>query len=150
MTRERFATVVVCVHLIAAALHGTAHGALSVPAGGPAAVLLVAVSVYLGPLIALALLRRRRRVEAALLLTSSMTTALIYGIVFHYLVATPDRVAHVAEVAPGAWADAFRATAAVIAILEGLGAVAGLLLLRGVPTHPDGRGRRATPFHRFG
>lgn len=125
MTRERFAAIIILTHLAAASLHGVAHEELAVAAGGPMGLLLVAAAVYLGPLVALAALFRGRRVAGALVLVVSMAAALVYGLTFHYLLHTPDNVA---AAPPGLWGDVFRASAAVIAVLEACGVAAGLLL----------------------
>jgi len=125
MTRMRFAVVIILTHLAAAALHGVAHATLAVPAGGPVGALLVAAAVFAGPLLALAGLLRGRRLAGALVLSGSMAVALVYGLAFHYVLRTPDHVAHAP---PGMWGDVFRFSAAVIAILEACGLAAGLLL----------------------
>jgi hypothetical protein len=126
MTAERFAVIIIVTHLGAAALHGVAHGALGVTAGGPAGLLVVAVAVYVGPLVALAALLRGRRVAGALVLSVSMAAALVYGITVHYVLHTPD---HVASAPPGLWSDVFRSSAAAIAVLETCGLAAGVLLM---------------------
>jgi hypothetical protein len=126
MTRERFALLVTLSHLLAAALHGAAHAALAIPVRGDADLLLLVAAVYVGPLVALALLLRGHTRAGAVLLSVSMAAALIYGLVFHYMLRTPDNVALVWN---GAWGDAFRFSAALIAVLEALGVVAGALLL---------------------
>lgn len=125
MTRERLAVIVILTHLAAATLHAAAHGVLGVRAGGVAGLLVVAATVYLGPLVALAWLLGGRRVAGALVLAVSMGGALVYGITYHYVLRTPD---HVAQVPPGVWGEVFRFSAAVIAVLEAFGLAAGVLL----------------------
>jgi hypothetical protein len=125
MTTERFAVIIIVTHFGAAVLHGVAHGALGVTAGGPAGLLVVAVAVYVGPFVALAELLSGRRVAGALVLIVSMGAALVYGLVFHYVLRTPDNVARVPT---GLWGDVFRSSAAVIAVLEACGLAAGVLL----------------------
>lgn len=125
MTRERFAVTIILTHLVVAGLHGVAHGALAVPAGGRAGVLLVAVAVFIGPLVALAGLLAGPRITGALVLSVSMAASLVYGFLFHYVLRTPD---HVASTPHGLWGDVFRFTAAIIAVLEAGGLAAGLLL----------------------
>lgn len=126
MTRERFALIVIVTHLAVATLHGVAHAVLAVPAGGLAGLLVVVAAVYVGPLVALAGLLGGRRAAGALVLSVSMAAALVYGLAFHYLLRTPDHVAHAPR---GPWGDLFRSSAAAIAVLEACGLSAGVLLL---------------------
>jgi hypothetical protein len=148
MTRKRFAMVIIWFHLAAAALHGAAHGALGIPVRGTADLLVIAGAVYVGPLVALVVLSRDRATVGALCLSISMGAALIYGIAFHFVLATPDNVTSLPH---GGWGVVFRATAALIAVLEALGVAAGgLLLLPHPAVVPPGRaptsggGSRAT------
>jgi len=126
LTRVRFAVIVILTHLAFGILHGVAHRELAVPAGGRAGMLLVTGAVFVGPLVALAGLLGRRRLAGALVLSASMAVALVYGVTFHYVLRTPDNVA---LTAPGTWGDAFRISAALIAVLEACGLAAGLLLM---------------------
>ena len=88
----------------------------------------LAATVYLGPLLSLALLRNGWRRAGAGVLVLAMTGALVYGVAYHYVLDTPDHVAHVTHAAGGARAAAFRATALAVAVLEALGTLAGALL----------------------
>jgi hypothetical protein len=125
MTRRRFAVAIILTHLVAAALHGAAHGTLAVPAGKRGGALLIAAAVFVGPLVALVGLLGRRRLAGALVLSASMAVALVYGLAFHYVLRTPDHVAHAP---PGMWGAVFRFSAAGIAVLEACGLAAGVLL----------------------
>ena len=127
MSRERFASPVVWAHLAAACAHGVSHVRVGVvPA--PADTAYLAATVYLGPLLGLALLRLGRRRAGAGVLAAAMAGALVYGVTYHCVLDTPDHVAHVAHAVGGAWAAAFTATALAIAVLEALGIAAGALL----------------------
>jgi uncharacterized membrane protein len=125
MTWKRFAVIIIVTHCGAALLHGAAHGALGVTAGGPGGLLVVAVAVYVGPLVALAALLGGRGAAGAIVLSVSMAAALGYGVMFHYVLHTAD---HVAYAPPGLWGDVFRSTAAIIALLEACGLAAGVRL----------------------
>jgi hypothetical protein len=135
MTRQRFAVLVILTHCAAAGLHGAAHGELGVPGGGRAGLVVIVAAAFLGPLVALGGLLAGRRVVAAVVLSLSMAAALIYGLTFHYLLHTPD---HVAYAPPGLWGDVFRSSAAVIAVLEALGVVAGVGLMPFRVRHREG------------
>jgi len=141
VTRERFALIVATAHFAAAVLHGIAHGELGLPAGGIAGQLFVAGTVCAGPFAALALLDRGKRNAGAMLMSASMSAALGYGLTFHYFITAADNIARFPS---GSWAAVFRYTAAIIALLEAAGAVAGALLLttHRLPDRPAGTATR--------
>ncbi|MCA1717367.1 MAG: hypothetical protein LC781_11230 [Actinobacteria bacterium] len=64
------------------------------------------------------------------LFLASMAGALIFGLVFHFLVSGPDNVF---TLNPGAGREAFRFSAALIALVEALGCVAGIWALSKLP-----------------
>ncbi|HXE58625.1 MAG TPA: hypothetical protein VNK43_11545, partial [Gemmatimonadales bacterium] len=123
---RRVVAAVVYLHLAAATLHGAAHAALGIDVSGPWDRVFLLATVWLGPPAALRLLGRGRPAGGAALLAASMGGALVYGIVYHYVLPTPD---HVARTPPGLWGAAFRASALAIALLEGVGALIGARLL---------------------
>jgi len=126
-TAQRFAVILVPIHLAVAVLHGISHGILAVPAGNRVGLLVIAATVYVGPLVAIAQIVTGRRLAGAVVLSTSMAAALAYGLAFHYVLRTPD---HVASTPPGTWGVTFRATAAVLALLEAGGLAAGVGLMR--------------------
>ena len=130
MSRAGFAAAVVWAHLAAVLVHAAAHGALGVGVPGAADALFIAAAVYVGPVAALLLLRRGRRRTAAALLAASMAGALVYGIAYHFVLWTPDHVAHAP---PTVWGGAFRNTALAIALLELTGTFAGVRLWAKAP-----------------
>ena len=121
----RIGAAVVLAHAMIAIPHGLAH------AGENAwlpmwANVYVALVITLAPFAALALLRTRHAYAGAQLLFASMLGALLFGIAFHYLIPGPDNVAHVP---PGAWRQPFQLTAALLAVVEALGAAAGAWMM---------------------
>lgn len=101
--------------------HGLAHigeGA-SLP---PLANTFVAIVIVLAPFVALGLLRAGRLRAGAWLLFGSMLGALLFGIVYHFVLPGPD---HVAFVPAGPWQLPFWATSALLVVLEAAGAGVG-------------------------
>jgi hypothetical protein len=123
-TRIMVATIVVA-HLIVNILHGQAHTSLGVGLSSWQQVFVIAV-ILLAPLIALAL-SLTRYVRAALwLLFVSMLGSLVFGACYHYVIISPDHVAHLPA---GDARGLFRVTALLLLITEAVGvALAGLPL----------------------
>jgi hypothetical protein len=118
-------TIVVVAHLIVNVLHGQAHTSLSVGLNTWQNVYVIAV-ILLAPLLALALCFTRLIRAGLWLLFGSMLGSLIFGLCYHYLIISPDHVAHLP---PGDARGLFRITALLLVITEALGAtVAGMLL----------------------
>lgn len=111
-------------HATVSLVHGVAHAELPVP-------LLawqqgfVALVPSLAPVVALALVWRGHERAGLALFTVSMAAALLFGVVFHYLVENPDNVA---AIPAGAWHGHFEWTAAAIAVSELLGTALGAWL----------------------
>jgi hypothetical protein len=116
---------VVLVHAALTVPHGIAHVAehATLPAAANA---FVAIVIVTAPVVALGLLLRHRRRLGGLLLLISMLGALIFGVVFHYLLPGPD---HVASVPAGSWQLLFQLTAGLLALCEAIGALVGALIL---------------------
>ena len=125
MRTERAALAgIVLLHLIVSFVHGAAHSGARVflPLAGT---LFVYIVILAGPLAGLALLRWRPQAGAALVAVT-MTGALVFGVVNHFIIPGSDHVTHVAR----EWQSLFAATAALLALLEAAGAVVGLRLAR--------------------
>jgi hypothetical protein len=117
-------TLAVLAHLIVAVVHGTAHARAEVTLSG-AANLFVYVVILAGPLIGLALLWFDERIGSALIATT-MIGSLLFGVVNHFMVASPDHVAHVDP----EWRTLFATTAVLLAVTEAAGAAIALRLIR--------------------
>ena len=83
---------------------------------GPAATLFVFIVILAGPLVGLALTWRAARL-GSWLIALTMAGSLAFGVVNHFLLASPDHVAQV----DAAWRPLFAATAIALALTEGLG-----------------------------
>src|SRR5690349_14842172 len=118
MTNHRFlVTAVVVAHLIVNILHGQAHTSLAIGLSNWQQ-LYVVIVILLAPLFAL-IFSFTRYVRAALwLLLVSMLGALIFGVCYHYLIISPDHVAHLP---PGDARGMFRITAVLLVATEAVG-----------------------------
>jgi hypothetical protein len=117
----RTAAVIVVVHLAVTLLHGAAHSG----AGVGLSVLqnaFVWTVILAGPLVALWMLRTGRRFGPELL-ALTMGGSLVFGIVNHFVIVSPDHVSHITS---DAWRLPFQLTAGALLILEATGTVAGI------------------------
>ena len=124
-TLLRYGAAAVLAHAAVMLPHGAAHA-------GEAAVLSPLASAYvilvimLAPFVALGLLRAGRLRPGALLLFGSMLGALLFGIIYHYLIPGSDHVAHVPA---GPWQLPFQITSALLIVTEGAGTIVGAWML---------------------
>ena len=110
---DRYLIALVLAHFIATLVHATAHFALQiVPAGID--LLFIVGAIWIGPLVALVILRFNPPLAAGLLAVL-MGAAFVYGLVSHFLVAGPDNVAFVGA---QTWTVLFVGTAFLIGVLE--------------------------------
>jgi hypothetical protein len=117
-------TAVVLGHLIISMAHGAAHAQAQVPLSR-AATLFVYIVILAGPLIGLVLTWPAERI-GGWLIALTMTGSLVFGVINHFVLASPD---HVAQVAPQ-WRPLFTTTAILLVVTEVLGAVLAIRLLR--------------------
>jgi hypothetical protein len=113
-------TAVVLIHLVLSFVHGAAHSGANV-ALGPAGNLFVYVVILAGPIAGLLIALRLPRMGACIV-AFSMSGALAFGFINHFVIQGTDHVSHVA--AP--WRTQFAVTAALLAVVEAAGAVIGL------------------------
>lgn len=119
------AAVIVVAHLVVNVLHGQAHGSLGVGLSSWQNYFVISV-ILLAPLVALGLLLTRYLRAGLWLLFASMLGALVFGLCYHYVIISPDNIAHLPA---GDARSLFRVTALLLSITEALGvAVAGLSL----------------------
>jgi hypothetical protein len=114
-TTWRWLAVVVVAHLLISMVHGAAHAQAGVPLS-PAANLFVYVVILGGPLAGLALTWPAERTGARVI-AATMAGALVFGVVNHFVFASPDHVTHVDP----RWRPLFTATAVLLAATEVLG-----------------------------
>jgi hypothetical protein len=112
----RWLAAAVVAHLVVSIVHGTAHDGAHVPLT-PAANLFVFIVILAGPLVGLALTWPAKRI-GSWLIAMTMTGSLLFGVVNHFVLPSPDHVAHVAA----DWRPLFTTTAILLVVTEGLGA----------------------------
>jgi hypothetical protein len=116
---RRLLAVAVLGHLIVTLLHGAAHAAAHVPVS-VAANLFILLIIEIGPLAGLWLARSHPR-AGGWLVAATMTGSLVFGLVNHFVVSSPDHVNQVAA----QWRMWFASTAVLLVITEGIGTAAG-------------------------
>lgn len=119
---------------LASVLHGTSHVEHQVPLAAWQWTYVIFV-VFLAPVVAAVLLWIRLQRVGVWLLVASMAGALIFGLAFHFLVSGPDNVF---TLNPGAGREAFQFSAALVALTEALGCVAGVWALSKLPSSEEG------------
>jgi hypothetical protein len=120
MTKGQALAGIVSIHLAISIAHGRAHTGAQVPLP-LAAALFVYIVILAGPIAGRAMTRWRPR-AGALIVTASMTGALVFGLVNHFLIDGPDHVAHVAA----GWRTLFSVTAALLVVSEAAGIAVGI------------------------
>ena len=126
MTNRILCTVAVLVHLTVNLAHGRAHGELGVGLSEWQNIYVIAV-ILTAPLIAMLLIWTRYARFGLLLLIISMAASLIFGVIYHYVIVSPDHVSHLP---PGAAQGVFRLTALLLMLTELFGVFVGWLGLR--------------------
>jgi len=119
----------VLVHLLVSMIHGAAHTGASVPMS-QAANLFVFVVILAGPLIGLGL-SFRTKLYGGVVVALTMGAALVFGVVNHFLIDSPDHISHIAA----AWRSLFVTTAVLLTITELLGVAIALRLVRQPTEH---------------
>jgi len=120
MSRGQALSAVVLTHLGINILHGRAHTGAEVPLS-PVGALFVFIVILAAPLIGLGIWRWRPRL-GGWVVALSMSGALIFGLINHFIVDGSDHVAHVAA----AWRQLFGVTAALLVVCEAAGIAAGI------------------------
>ncbi|WP_433626684.1 hypothetical protein [Halomicrococcus sp. NG-SE-24] len=118
MTRRVTLAGVVAVHLLVNLAHGAVHAAVPVAlSSGQWA--FVALVVVLAPVAGVAFARLGDDVAGAAVVALSLVASLAFGLFVHFAVPNPDHVRAVG----GVWSESFSATAALIAAVDGVGAL---------------------------
>jgi hypothetical protein len=113
--------LVVIAHALVAGWHGLTHLKVPVELSAPQGAF-IALVVMLVPLVAAALTFTRFRVQGAALVCLAMGASFVFGVAYHYVVASPDNIA---AVPPGPWQGHFIHSALAVLISEGLGTLCG-------------------------
>jgi hypothetical protein len=121
---RRWLIAIVLSHLAVSIVHGAAHDQAQVPLS-PAANLFVFIVILAGPLVGLALTWPAERI-GSWLIAITMAGSLVFGVVNHFVLASPDHVAHVAAQSRAL----FTTTAVLLALTEALGAGLAIRIAR--------------------
>ena len=114
----------VLAHFVISTVHGAAHAGANIPLSRSAN-LFVYVVILAGPLVGLALAWPAVRL-GSMLVAVTMAAALVFGVVNHFVLDSPDHVRHVEP----QWRTLFAATAVLLAVTEALGCWLAICLAR--------------------
>lgn len=117
------------MHALIAWLHGIAHRMLKVELSRPQ-VLFVILIIVIAPLAAGILLFKKIRGAGAILLALSMAGAFVFGLYYHFVLVSPDHVSHIPGTPGTFWVIAFQITAVLLALIEALGVIAGIMAVK--------------------
>ena len=115
---------IVLAHLVISMLHGTAHTGAHVDLSRTQN-LFVFVVILAGPLIGLALMWPAAHL-GSWVVAVTMAGSLVFGVVNHFVLATPDHVLHVDP----QWRPLFATTAVLLAATEALGVALAIRAIR--------------------
>jgi hypothetical protein len=116
---------IVLIHLFVLLWHGTAHVEIPVPLTASEAVFVVLI-IFLTPLAGAGLLWTSYRTTGIWLIILSMMGSLLFGFINHFIRATPD---YVLAVPPNVWRHSFVVSAALLAVVETVGSMMGVVAL---------------------
>ena len=119
---------IIALHAVVTVAHSAAHMSLGILMNGWQTAYIFVVIVLL-PLVAGFLIWKRAR-GGYLILFLSMLGALVFGGYYHFVLAGADNVSTVSHHAMRSWAQLFQVSAALLALVEFAGVVAGIVGLR--------------------
>jgi hypothetical protein len=122
---------VVVLHLLVSVVHGWAHGMAGVAGDAPSMAFVVIV-IFVGPLVGLAWMWKNA-VVGARIIGVTMAASLLFGLVNHFIIASPDRLDYVV----GHAQPLFGATALMLVLSEAAGSVLGFSYGRARKTEPS-------------
>lgn len=120
--------VFVAIHLAVNLWHGNAHTELAIGLP-PAKTVFVLVVILIAPVVAALLVWTRYAQAGVWMFFLSMLGALLFGVYHHYILVSPDNVAHLPSGSVDA-RSAFITSAAALALLELAGVLYGAFLVR--------------------
>jgi len=119
MKKRMTATLVVMVHLLVVLGHGVAHEQLHIQPNIWQRTF-IALVIFIGPVVAMALLWTRLQKMGLVVLLLTMAGSLFFGAAYHFFVPGSDNAL---ELPPGHWESLFKTSATWLAVIE-TGAVA--------------------------
>jgi len=108
------ATLVVMVHLLVVLGHGVAHQQLHIQPNIWQRTF-IAVVIFIGPVVAMALLWTRLQKMGLGALLVTMAGSLFFGLAYHFFVPGSDNAL---ELPPGHWESLFKTSATWLAVIE--------------------------------
>jgi hypothetical protein len=124
---QGYALAIIFTHFALSIAHGMAHSHLAIA-------LTIAQRIFVGAVIVIApfvaayfIWKRNLRLGAAIL-AISMAGALAFGVYYHFIAPGPDNVNQADLTKPANWRNLFEDTAMDLALIEGLGTLAGAVL----------------------
>jgi hypothetical protein len=120
----RWLAILVLAHLVVSIVHGMAHVDANVPLTLPQ-IAFVVIVILAGPLVGLAMTWPSPRI-GGWLIALTMAASLVFGVVNHFVVESPDHVAQVT----GESSTLFAATAVLIVVTEALGTAVAILFVK--------------------
>ena len=125
MNARRACLWIVAAHSIVAMLHNQAHQQIDVAISSAQNAFALSV-IFVAPIVAAVLLWRGRERIGAALLTASLLGSFIFGVVNHFMLDSPDQLAHIVS---SNWGNVFIISAYALAATELAGIIAGSALL---------------------
>ena len=126
MNARRACLWIVATHSLVAMLHSQAHQQIDVALSSAQNAFALSV-VVIAPIVAAVFLWRGRERIGATLLTASLIGSLIFGVVNHFMLDSPDQLAHITS---SNWGNVFVVSAYALAVTELAGIFAGSALMR--------------------
>lgn len=130
--RRVWVTIAVVAHLIVNLAHGHAHTRLGVGLNAFQTLYVFGV-ILIAPLVALVLSFTRLARAGAWLLLVSMLGSLIFGLLYHYVIISPDNVAYLPV---GSARDLFRISAMLLFVTEAFGIIIAAVEIRRLSRRP--------------
>jgi len=115
---------VVAIHTGVAFVHNQAHRQIDVTLSNFQSTFALLV-IVVAPAVAAAIIWRGRPRKGATVLVLSLLASLIFGVVNHFMIDSPDQLAHISN---DGWGKIFIVTAYALALTELVGVVAGMAL----------------------
>jgi len=117
---------VVAIHTVVAFIHNQAHRQIDVTLSNFQSTYALVV-IVIAPAVAAAIIWRGHPRRGATVLVLSLLASLIFGVVNHFVIDSPDQLAHISN---DGWGQIFTITAYALALTELVGIGAGMSLRR--------------------
>ena len=122
--RRSWIAGIVVMHVVISIFHGAAHDGAHVPLSR-AGTLFVFIVILAGPIAGAAVMWRNTAI-GSWIVAATLAASLVFGVVNHFILSSPDHVALVAR----QWQPMFATTAVLLALTEALGAGLAIAVAR--------------------